>query len=72
MLKNNMTTVRIVLRIMALDMSVFLLLLVVDPAFLAQPLDDGEDQDNGEQRPGNRGSVAHFVIAEGVLVNEQR
>ncbi len=42
------------------------------PAFLPDPLDHGKNQDDQEQRPGDRRSVAHLVIAERVLVNEQR
>lgn len=43
----------------------------MDPPFLSDPLDDGEDQDDQEQRPGNRRGIPHLVIAEGVLIDEQ-
>ncbi|MNW66905.1 hypothetical protein D3C74_454220 [compost metagenome] len=69
MLKNSIISVVMLLFISVLFNA--LSSLVVNPAFLAQPLNDGENHYNQEQGPGYGGSIAHFVIAEGILVNEQ-
>ncbi|MNG09317.1 hypothetical protein D3C84_927340 [compost metagenome] len=47
-------------------------LLVMDPAFLADPLDDRNDKNKGEQEPRYRGRITHLIVTKGCFVDEQR